>query len=144
MEPTLQILSDPQEVGKTASDSDQNTAAAPPAYQARHSSPFALISFHSLDHIRFIHLPELEVDRLHECVRQNWASGVSGSDAYNASVELKLKSSPWGSSYAGKPKVTKLIQAMLAELYDMGWKPEQAIVLCKKSNQKGEVELRNQ
>lgn len=132
---------DQKDMKKTVLDSEENASLAPPAYYTKDTTPFALISFHTFDRIRLIQLPESEIDRIHECVRRNWEPGVSSCESYNASKELKLKQSPWLANHTGNPKVTKLVQAILAETYEMGWRAEQGIVVCKKADQKGEKHL---
>lgn len=118
----------------------ESVSAPPPSYETRHDSPFALLSFHTLDRIRLTRLPESHVTRIRECVVANWTPGVQHCQPYGESMEIKVKDYLFGGSHVGNPKVTKLVQAVIAELFNLGWSVEQSTILCKKTDQKGRIE----
>jgi hypothetical protein len=131
------LLSDDETSKRAIPDPSEIEITAPPSYFTKDNSSFALISFHALDRIRLTQLPDDDVARIREYVVANWTPGLQHCKPYDASIELKVKSFLWSANCVGQPAVTRLVQGLLAEVYQMGWIAEQGVVICKKADQKG-------
>ena len=110
---------------------------APPSYEGSEDQQFALLSIHTLDRVRFSRLSPTEIDRIRGCVISAYTPGLMHCRLYHQSTEFKLKGVPFANASKTSSQAIKLVQTLLAELYQMGLQVEQSSIICKKAEQKG-------
>lgn len=86
-----------------------------------------------------LRFPAEDVTQLEDIIRRSWPQGIQARRMYDAANELKLHGKPWNQSLRGdgKTDARRLICQILSGLWDMGWKLEASVDICKIGYGKG-------
>ena len=99
------------------------------------------------DRIRLLNFPREDHSRVKTLVEAAWPNGIQNERIYSSSYELKLSGNPWGRNSWGQSTMfesRRLMCAILAGLFDMGWVLKAAVDISKKEFDKDTLLFRRQ
>ncbi|KAF2648587.1 hypothetical protein K491DRAFT_612495 [Lophiostoma macrostomum CBS 122681] len=116
------------------------TAGSSSAFQ----TPFASMSMHMEDRIRFMQFPIEVFNICRQAVLSIWKRGIQAQREYGSSKEIKLNGNPWRGSGDEAIDARRLICALLGTLHSQGWVLTLSTDISKKNWDKDTLIFRHQ